>query len=111
MSALVGETVVMATPGGFDGGGNPLPPVDVVEITGCVITPKGTSSGATSEYFFASSNLSILAPRFIYDIESNREFLVRGEWYRLDGFPFHHTSVFGTGAGGTEIPIKRVEAT
>lgn len=111
MSALVGETVQMVTTGGFDSDGNWLPPRDIVEIPGCVITPKGTAVGAAADYFFSSADLSILAPVFIADIESDRQFLIRNEWYELDGVPFNHRSVFGTGAGGTEIPVKRVKAT
>lgn len=101
----------MVTPGGFDADGNWLPPRDIVEILGCVITPKGTATGAGADYFFASADLSILTPGFIAEIESDRQFLIRNEWFELDGLPFDHRSVFGTGAGGTEIPVKRVTAT
>lgn len=108
---MVGETVKIVIPGGYDSNGIPLPPVLVEEIPGCVITPKGTGAGVGRDYFFASEDMSILAPKFIEDIPSNAEFLVRGETYALDGIPFDHRSVFGSQYGGTEIPVKRVKAT
>lgn len=101
----------MVIPGGYDSDGRPLPPVLVEDIHGCVITPKGTGTGVGPGYFFASEDISIFAPKFIEDISSNAQFVVRGEDYVLDGLPFDHRSAFGSQHGGTEIPVKRITAT
>lgn len=105
MSALVGETVIMRLIVGRDQYGVPV--FEDTEIHNCVITPKGTSGGITDNYFFASEKMSILAPVFLPPIDDKAQFIVRGESYSLDGLPFDHKSVFGTGAGGTEIPVTR----
>lgn len=107
MSALVGETVVMRLLVGRDQFDVPI--YEDTEINNCVITPKGTGGGINNNYFFSSEKISILAPVFLPPIDDKAQFIVRGESYSMDGLQFDHKSVFGTGAGGTEIPVTRTE--
>lgn len=105
MSALVGETVLMRVITGRDQWDKPI--YEETEINNCVIVPKGTGGGIANNYFFSDEKISILAPVFLPPIDDEAQFIVRGESYSMDGLQFDHKSVFGTGAGGTEIPVTR----
>lgn len=103
--AVVGETVKMNVIIGRDEFEEPI--FEVTELQNCVIVPKGTANGIVNGYFLASENISLLAAGFIpQPIEKDTVFTIRGVDYVLDGVPFDHRSMFGTGAGGTEIPLK-----
>lgn len=108
---IPGETVaiVSSTGGGYDDDGHWIPPRESRRtIAGCVIVPRGADTTAGLDYVLAGQDISILAPTFV-SVAVGAEVEVRGQRWIVAAPTFDHRSPFGTGFGGTEIPVTRKE--
>lgn len=110
---IVGERITFKTTTAdtYDWDGRLMPGKTVrVPVDQCVFVPRGAtvSNQGGVDYSLATTEASILTPN-VADVQRGASVQIRGKEWTVSGEPVHHRSAFGTGRGGTEIPVTLKE--